>query len=125
MATSVYLGNKVLDSIFNATAFSVTTVYVSLHTGDPGLTGANEASGGAGPYARQSSSWAAAAARSVSNDAAINYVGMPASTITHVGLWDAVSGGNFLAGGALTTSRTLAAGATGQFAIGALVVNIT
>ena len=125
MATSTYLGNQVLDSIFNNDSFVVSTVYVSLHTGDPSTTGANEATGGSGPYARQSSSWSTAASKSVSNDVAINFLGMPASTITHVGLWDASSGGNFLAGGALTTSRTLSAGATGQFAVGALVVSVT
>ena len=125
MSTSTYLGNQVLDSIFNNDSFAVTTVYVSLHTGDPGTTGASESTGGAGPYARQAGSWTAAASKSVSNDTAINFTGMPASTVTHAGLWDAVSGGNFLAGGALTVSRTLAAGATGQFAIGALVVNFT
>ncbi len=124
MAISTYLGNQLLDAVFNADALTVTTVYVSLHTGDPGTTGASESTGGAGPYARLAGSFTVAAAKSLSNDAALTFNGMPASTITHVGLWDALAAGNFLAGGALTTSRALAAGATGQFAIGALVINI-
>jgi hypothetical protein len=36
---------------------------------------------------------------------------MPAATITHVGLWDASTAGNFLMGGT-TTNRTLGAGDT-------------
>ena len=38
MATGIsnYLANKWLDALGNATAFSVTTAYVKLHTGDPG-----------------------------------------------------------------------------------------
>ena len=47
---------EILDHIFNnADAPSVTAVYVSLHTGDPADTGANELTGGS--YARQAGSF--------------------------------------------------------------------
>lgn len=121
MSLSNTLINSLLDAIFNATAYSVAQVYVSLHTANPGTTGANEATGGS--YARQAGSWGAASGGSISNDTAINFTSMPASTITHVGLWTASSGGTFLWGGALTVSRTLSAGATAQFTIAALVNN--
>ena len=52
MSISNYLENKLLDAVFNATAFNVTgDPYISLHTADPGETGASEVTGGS--YARQ------------------------------------------------------------------------
>jgi hypothetical protein len=113
---STYLRNKELDALDNV-AFSVTTVYASLHTGNPGITGANEATGGS--YARQSVSLGAAASGASSNDVAINFTGMPAvgaPGLTHVGLWDAVSAGNFLWAGPLGTRdvRAFTAADTGD-----------
>jgi hypothetical protein len=122
MSISNFLELELLDAVFNNSAYAVATPYISLHTGNPGETGASEAAGGS--YARQAGSFGAAAAGQVANDAAISFTAMPASTITHVGIWDAVSGGNFLWGGALTVSRTLSSGATAQFAIGALIVTL-
>lgn len=122
MSISNYAELELLDAVFNNGSFAVTTPYVSLHTADPGETGASEASGGS--YARQVGSFGAAAAGQVANDAAISFTAMPAATITHVGIWDAVTGGNFIWGGALTVSRVLSSGATAQFAIAALVVTL-
>lgn len=68
-------------------------VYVSLHTGDPGATGLLEVTGGS--YARQSITWNAAAAGNLdsSNQPVFN---VPASTtVTHVGLWSAITLGTF------------------------------
>jgi len=89
---------------------------------DPGETGASEATGGS--YARQAGSFGVAAAGAVSNDAALNFTGMPAATITHVGAWDAATVGNFLWGGALTASKTTNAGDTFQIPIGDLDVTL-
>lgn len=53
MTLSTYLGNKVVDLLFNDTDFdpaSATDIYVSLHSADPGLTGTSELSGNG--YAR-------------------------------------------------------------------------
>ena len=122
MSISNYCELKLLDAVFNATAFSVTTPYISLHTGDPGETGASEVTGGS--YARQSGSFAAAAAGATSNDATISFATMPAATITHVGVWDASTAGNFLWGGALTASKTVNSGDTVQIASGDLDVTL-
>ena len=45
MATglSAYLCNSFLDALGNATAYSVTNVYVKLHVGDPGAAGTSNA----------------------------------------------------------------------------------
>lgn len=111
MAISTYLGNALLDHVLRNTAYtSPTTVYLSLHTADPGLTGANEVVGGS--YARQACAFDAAASKATQNAAAESFTAMPAVTVTHVGIWDAVSAGNFLWGGALAASKVVNSGDT-------------
>lgn len=97
--------------------------YVSLHTGDPGATGANEVTGGS--YARQAVTLSAASNKASSNSGALNFTGMPAATITHVGIWTAASDGTFEIGGSLTASKTTNAGDTFQFPVGDLDVALT
>lgn len=104
MSISNYAENKLLDHILGKTSFTMPSVYVSLHTGDPGETGANEVAGGS--YARQAvagAGWNAAASGLADNVNAINFTNMPACTVVGVGLWDASTSGNFLMGGWLST----------------------
>ena len=87
--------------------FSGQAAYASLHTADPGTTGVNEVSGGSPAYARQAMAWDAAATGALSqNEASPIDFDVPASTITHVGFWTAVTGGTFLCGAALSSSET-------------------
>lgn len=125
MSLSDFAENELLDALVNNGSFAGgATVYVSLHTADPGEDGSNEASGGS--YARQASGgFAAAAGGTTDNDAVIDFTSMPAETLTHVGIWDAVSAGNFLIGGALSASRTTNAGDTFRIAAGDLDVTLT
>jgi len=117
---------EILDHIFNNSAAPAVAVpYVSLHTADPGETGANEVTGGA--YARQSGAFGAAAAGAVANTATIDFTTMPAVTVTHVGIWDdstATATTNFVWGGALTASKSVGAGSTFRIAIGDLDVTL-
>jgi hypothetical protein len=82
--------------------------YISLHTADPGTTGASEVTGGSPAYARKQTTWAggssdgSVAGEQVTFDA-------PAGTYTHMGIWTAASGGTFVAGFALSSPATLAA----------------
>lgn len=97
MPHTTYAKNLMLDAL-------PSTVYVSAHTAAPGESGINEVSGGS--YARQSMSVAAAAssARDSSSQPAIP---IPAgTTVTHTGIWDAASGGNFLGYSALASNET-------------------
>lgn len=92
--------------------------WISLHTADPVDTGAAEVTGGS--YARfpvttPATFWGAAASRQIISAAEATFTGMPAVTVTHCGIWDAVSAGNFMAGDALTTSKAIAAGETARF----------
>jgi hypothetical protein len=102
-----------------------TTAYVSLHTADPGNTGAGEVSGGA--YARQGPVTFASAGNNptvASNSAILTYPAATASwgTITFFGVWDAATGGNFRGSGAVTTPKLVNSGDTARFAANSLTI---
>jgi hypothetical protein len=126
MSISNYLEAAILDAVFNSAALDVAAVYISLHTGDPGETGANEVTGGT--YARQDATAAFANASggtcttNVDIDWAVNT--MPDVTITHLGVWDAATAGNFLWGGALAAPRDLAANDPVHLAAGDLDITL-
>lgn len=117
---------EILDHIFNnAAAPAVVTPYISLHTADPGETGANEVAGGS--YARQAGSFGNAAAGAVTTTATIDFTGMPSATLTHVGVWSsstATASANFIWGGALTASKSTNSGDTFRIATGDLDVTL-
>ena len=72
-------------------------VYASLHTADPGAAGASELAGGAPAYARVAVTWTPGATDGVATGTLATPFDVPATTtITHIGLWDAASGGNFI-----------------------------
>ncbi|MGY1946552.1 phage tail fiber protein [Nocardia asiatica] len=77
--------------------------WVSLHTSDPGTTGAGEATGA--PYARVQATWVSGTTGVLT--AALVSVPAPAGTYTHGGLWTASTGGTFIGGNALSPSVTL------------------
>lgn len=123
MSISNYLELELLDQVFrNAAAPAITTVWISTHTGDPGETGASESTGGS--YGRQSASFDVAAAGATQNSGNITFTSMPSSTLTHVGVWDASTAGNFLWGGTLDASKTLNSGDTFQINTGDLDVTL-
>lgn len=122
MVRSTSYKNKILDALVNHVALDITTPYISLHTSDPGGTGANECAGGS--YARQPASFGPANLGSASNDVEISFTGMPACTVSHVGIWDALAG-SFVWGGALSASKVVNAGDTFKFTVGNLTVSDT
>ena len=126
MPLSTYAGNAVLDALFNNTALQVAAAYVSLHSGDPGLTGANELSGNG--YGRVQMEFDAPT-NGVTANTNVESFG-PAVTgnwaaATYWGLWDQqAAGGNFLWGDDLTTPRTCLVGEYVDFAAGDLDLTI-
>jgi len=58
---------------------------ISVHTADPGSTGANEATGGSPAYARKTPSWASPSGGAMA-DASMTF-DLPAGTYTHLGMW--------------------------------------
>jgi len=114
---SNYLEQVVLNHFFRGASYTPpSTIYVSLHTGDPGDTGANELT--APSYARAAITFSAPSGGSISNAATVSWTaGENWGTITHFALWDSATGGNPLADGAFTTSLTIMA--SGRLTIGA------
>ena len=82
---------------------------ISLHTADPGTTGASEVTGGT--YARVATTWGSPASGSAAgSEVSLN---VPAgTTVTHWGLWSAATGGTFLFGGALAAAEAFGAAGT-------------
>jgi len=81
--------------------------YLSVHTGDPGTTGANEA---AVARAALTGQWGTAASGSIST--AQQTFTPPAGTYSYGGYWSAATGGTFLGSFAFSAAKTLAAGDT-------------
>lgn len=78
-----------------AAGYTSTATHVSVHTGTgPGTTGANEATGGTPAYARKPITWVADAVDGVYTSNPID-VDVPAGTYTFLGIWDALTAGNF------------------------------
>lgn len=109
----------------NAAASGVTALsgYASLHTGDPGGTGASEVTGGSPAYARKAVTWAAAGGGSVTTSASATFDVPGSTTIAYMGLWSASTGGTFYGGAALSSSETY--GAQGTYALTTATVTIT
>lgn len=110
--SAVNLANKWLDMLAGTAFTAPATVYVKLHTGDPGAAGANNASS---VTTRVALAWNAAAAgsKSISNTPSWpTWAGTNGEVVTHISLWDALTVGNFLDSIALTASKTVNTGDT-------------
>lgn len=88
--------------------------WISLHTADPGTTGASEATGGSPAYAREQTTWSADATDDGVRAGTEVTIDLPAGTYTHFGVWTAETGGTFIGGGSIA-STTL--GAQGQIKV--------
>lgn len=103
--------NSWLNSL-RGTAYSVTALYVKLHTGDPGSAGTANASA---LTTRNQLTLAAASGGSAALSSLPSYTMSASETITHVSIWDAASAGNFIASGALSASKSVSSGDTLTF----------
>lgn len=97
--------------------------FVSLHTGDPGISGSVEVS--ASPYGRKAVVFAAAASGSVSSASTIVFDVPGSTTIDHLGYWSASSAGTFYGSRALDTAQTYATPGTYTIAIGNITETIS
>lgn len=121
MSYTAAVKNAMLD-LTDETGGAVSITHVSLHTADPGTTGANEVSGGS--YARQAVTWGAAASGVKSSTADITWNVPGGTTITHVAGWTASTGGTFRGGGALAVSQAFASDGTYKVTAGSLTQTI-
>ena len=119
-----YLESKLIDHFLGTTTYTKpSAVYVGLFTVTPGEAGGGtEVTGGS--YARQTATFGAASSGSTTNSGNIDFTGMPAATTVAIGIFDAITSGNMLLYGALTTNKTTDAGDTLRIATGSLSVSI-
>jgi len=128
MSLSNFAELEILDHIFGVGAWTPGTLYMCLCTADPTDAGTGAAMNevtDAGAYARVDISGCfgtAAAAGTISNDAAITFPEATDSwgTVTHFAICDSDThgAGNMVLHGALTQSKTISSGDTPRFSIG-------
>jgi endoglucanase Acf2 len=125
-AISNYLENALINAIFRDTAYtSPSDVYVGLFTSDPTDAGSGtEVSGGS--YARVVATFGAPSNGSSASDADITFAQATAlwGTVTHIGIFDALTSGNLLYHGALTASKTIDTGDVFKIPAGSLTVSL-
>ncbi len=113
MSFSNFLETEILDHVFGGAAYTApTTHYLALYTAAPGETGGGtEVSTSGTAYARQSVAFTTTG-NTTSNTAAVEYPTATANfgTVTHVGVFDASTGGNLMAYAALSSSKTIDSG---------------
>ena len=141
MPKSTTTCNEILALLFNATAIAniadnassspLTNLYISLHTANPGVGGAqttNETSYtnyARVAVARTTGGWAVPSSASTSNAALVQFAqcGVTGATITYVAIGTASSGaGKTLYVGALSSSLAVATLIVPQFAANALTI---
>ena len=119
---SSYLANAFLDALGNNTSFAVSTVYVKLHVGDPGVNGTSNA---ATETTRKSVSFSAATSGALASDADITWTNIAGSQdATFFSAWDNLSAGNFLFSGSIS-GNAYTAGDTYVIPSGSLTVSLT
>jgi len=137
-AFSDYAENAIVEHMLRGSAMPVpSTIYIALFTADPTDAGTGpEVTTAAWPaYARQdaaqggliSTGWTPAANGVTSNAKVVTFPannGASPVTVTHVGIYSALTGGNLLFKNALTQSKTLQPGDVLSFAIGALQITV-
>jgi hypothetical protein len=113
MSISNYAELKILDHLTGRAAWTApTTVYIKLHTGDPGEDATSNA---ATETTRKAAAWSAASSGSISASATIEWTNVSTTeTYSHWSAWDASTGGNALWSGALSSSASVTAGDTFQ-----------
>lgn len=127
MSASTYLIGKLINHTLRNTAYtSPADLWLSLHLGNPGGIGSNEASGGS--YARaEAPTWNAPANRALTNAAEVSF-GVQSTAlgaISHIGVWDAETGGNFLWSLPIQGGLNLQIGGNPTFEIGQLRPEVT
>lgn len=119
-----YLENKLIDHFLGTTTYTKpSAVYIALFTVTPGEAGGGtEVSGGS--YARKVCTFNASASGATENTGNVDFDLMPAATTVAIGIFDAITAGNMLLYGALTTNKTTDAGDTLRIATGDLDISI-
>ena len=126
MSVSDTYENSMLDHITGKTTLTfIAQIYISLHTADPGETGANEFTDSG--YVRKAINFNAATTSGATNNGQVtfNVIDDGPVTATHFGLWTLASGGVFIFGGAFSSSKNYIVGSTPKVLDTALTISTT
>lgn len=131
-ALSSFAERKVLDLFFKNTAYTAPNAYIGLFTTDPtDSASGTEVSGNGYARVRIDTLMGSAATgsdnSSITNTSAITFSAASGGnwgTITHIGIFDALTTGNLLAHGALSASKQIDDGDTFQINSSALTITI-
>lgn len=116
--------NGMLDGLLKNTSYAsgFSTIYMQLHTGDPGSAGTSNV---AGNTTRQSSTFGSASGGSSANAGAFTWTNVSTSeTYTRFSLWSASTSGTFLGSGTMT-ANAVTAGDTFTVAISGCTVSLS
>lgn len=124
-----YWENEILDHLFGKRSYAPSTIYVGLSTADPLEDGSGLAEPSGNGYARvqtASSDWNAASEGALDNASNIAFAQATGNwgTITHFALFDAATGGNMLAHGALSLSKAISTSDYTGFEAGDLEISL-
>lgn len=120
---SNYLENKLIDHFLGTTTYTKPTAYLALYTVAPtDSTSGTEVTGGS--YARQAVTFNAASSGSTTNDSNVDFNNMPACTVVAIAVTDALTSGNILVYGGLTSNKSLDSGDILRVASGDLSISI-
>lgn len=127
MGLTLYARQNLSQHLLGVAAYTMpTTVYLGLHTADPGSAGSFAAEASGGGYARQAATLAwDGGIPAVENSAAVQFDNMAAATYTHISVSNAVTAGNMLMSAALSSSITPSVGESIQFPIGQITFPFT
>jgi hypothetical protein len=126
---SDYWASEILDHIFGKGNYTPTTIYVGLSTADPGDDGAGLSEPVGNGYTRAATSasdWTSASDGSLDNAGPIQFGAATGvwGIVTHFALFDAASGGNLLAYGALMHPKAVGGSDTARFAAGDITISL-
>jgi hypothetical protein len=124
MSKTDFLEDSMLNHILRNTPYTpAATVYVGLFTATPGEAGGGtEVTGN--NYARKAVTFGAPSAGTITNNADVVFDQASGSwgTISYFALFDALTNGNMLYYGALTSSKTINSGDQLKFASGGITI---
>jgi hypothetical protein len=127
-AASDYYEDKLLRTTFQNEPYSVAQTYVGLNTADPTDAAADtELTDSA--YVRVAGAWSAPVmgAGTVSNSADLEFPAIADAgpfSVTHITIWDAITGGNMLIYAPLTTAKVFSLNDVPRFPIGSLTPKV-
>lgn len=127
-AASDYYEAKLLRTTFQNEPYSVAQTYVGLNVADPTDAAAPTELGDSG-YARVAGVWTVPVpgAGTVSNSADLEFNAIADAgpfSVTHITIWDALTGGNMLIYAPLTTAKVFSQNDVPRFPIGSLTPKI-